>query len=52
MRLHRERDIVENGEVGEQRGDLERAGKAELAAAIGRQGGDVVSAETASSPAS
>ena len=37
MRLHRERHVVERGEVGKQRGDLERAREPELAAAPGRQ---------------
>ena len=32
MRLHGERDVVERGEVEEQRGDLERAREPELAA--------------------
>ena len=45
MRLHGERHIVEDGEIREQRGDLERAGEAELAAPIGRQRGDVVAVE-------
>ena len=46
MRLHRERDVVERGEIEEQRGDLERAREPELAAAVGRQRGDVVAVET------
>ena len=33
MRLHGERHVVEDGEIREQRSDLERAGEAELAAA-------------------
>ena len=33
MRLHRERDIVERGEIGKQRGDLERPRQTEPAAA-------------------
>ena len=37
MRLHRERHVVERGEVAEERGDLERAREPELAAALGRQ---------------
>ena len=41
MRLHGERDIVERGEVGKQRGDLKRAREAEPAAAVDRQPGDV-----------
>src|SRR5436190_13001079 len=45
MCLHGERHIVEDGEIREQRGDLERAGEAELAAPIGGQRGDVVAAE-------
>ena len=35
MRLHRERDIVERGEIGEQRGDLERPRETKPAAADG-----------------
>src|SRR5258708_26124501 len=46
MRLHGECHVVEDGEIREQRCDLERAGKTELAAAIGRQRGDVVTAES------
>src|SRR4029434_2287817 len=46
MGLYRESEVVEGGAVAEQRGDLERAGKAELAAAKDRQGGDVVAFET------
>src|SRR3954469_5125998 len=45
MRLQRERLIVEDGKIREQRGDLERAGEAELAAAIGGQRGDIVASE-------
>src|ERR1700675_3577657 len=45
MRLYRERDIVERGEIAEQRGDLERARQPEVAAAIGRQRGDVAAVE-------
>ena len=45
MRLHGERHVVERGEIGKQRGDLERAGEPEPAAAIGRQRGDVAAAE-------
>src|SRR5712692_4912952 len=41
MRLNRERHIVEHGEIGEQRGDLERTREAELAATPGRQVGYV-----------
>ena len=36
VRLHRQRDVVERGEVEEQRRDLERARQAEHAALIGR----------------
>src|SRR5260370_37325919 len=39
--LHGERDVVERGEIGKQRGDLEGAREPERAAAIGRQHGDV-----------
>src|SRR6516165_12541062 len=46
MGLHGERHVVEDGEIEEQRGDLERAGEAELAAAVGRQGGHVAAFET------
>ena len=45
MRLHCERDIVERGEIAEQRGDLERARQPELAAAVDRQRGDVAAVE-------
>ena len=45
MRLHRERDIVERGEIAEQRRDLERARQPEMAAAIGRQRADVAAVE-------
>ena len=41
MGLRRQRDIVERGEVGKQRGDLKRARQPERAAAIRRQPGDV-----------
>ena len=41
MRLRRQRDIVDRGEVRQQRGDLERARQPERAAALGRQAGDV-----------
>src|SRR6516162_1997269 len=46
MGLHGERHVVEDGEIEEQRGDLERAGKTELAAAVGRQGRHVAAFET------
>ena len=45
VRLHGERDIVERGEIGKQRGDLERAREPELAAPVDRQRGDVVAGE-------
>ena len=45
MRLHRERHIVEGGEIAKQRGDLERARQTELAAPIDRQRGDVAAVE-------
>src|SRR4051794_26944224 len=45
MRLRCERDIVGGGEVEQQRGDLERARKAERAAAIRRQESNVAAAE-------
>src|SRR6476661_3135211 len=45
MCLHGKRNIVEDGKIRKQRGDLERAGEAELAAPIGGQRGDVVAAE-------
>ena len=45
MRLHRERDIVERGEIAEQRSDLERARQPEVAVAIGRQCGDIAAIE-------
>src|SRR3974390_872323 len=41
VRLHRQGNIVEHAEIEKQRGDLERARKAECAALISRQGGDV-----------
>jgi len=42
MGLRRQRDIVERGEIRQQRGDLERARQSERAAAIGRHMGDVL----------
>src|SRR5262249_24297098 len=45
MRLHRERDVVERGEIGKQRGDLERAREPQLAAAPARQASDVAARE-------
>ena len=45
VRLHRERHVVERGEIVEQRGDLERAREPELAAPVDRQRGDVVAGE-------
>ena len=45
MRLHGERDIVEHREIEEQRGDLERAREAEMAAAPRRHARDVGVAE-------
>ncbi len=45
MGLRRQRDIVERGEIGQQRGDLERARQPERAAPIGRQPGDVPAGE-------
>ena len=45
MGLDGKRDIVERGEFGKQRGDLERAGKPDLAAPIDRQRRDVMSVE-------
>ena len=45
MRLHGERNIVERGEIVEQRSDLERAREPELAAPVDRQGGDVMAVE-------
>ncbi len=45
MRLRRQRDIVGGGEVGQQRGDLERTRQPEPAAAVGRQPGDVLAGE-------
>ena len=41
MRLHRQRDIVERGELAKQRGDLERAGDAERRAAGRAEARDV-----------
>ncbi len=41
MRLHRQRHIVERGEIEKQRGDLERAREPERAALMDRQRGDV-----------
>src|SRR3974377_2061398 len=41
VRLHRQGNIVEHAEIEKQRGDLERARKAECATLISRQGGDV-----------
>ena len=41
MRLHGERDILERGQVGEQRGDLKRTRQPEAVAAIDRQPRDV-----------
>ncbi|MGY3646094.1 hypothetical protein ACVWW2_001385 [Bradyrhizobium sp. LM4.3] len=43
--MRRERDIVGGGEIEQQRGDLERTRQAQRAAAIGRQVGDVATAE-------
>ena len=45
MRLHGERDIVERGEIGKQRGDLERAREPEPAPSIGGRAGDVAAVE-------
>ena len=45
VRLHGERDIVERGEIGKQRGDLERAREPEHAAAVDRQRRDVAAVE-------
>src|SRR6478736_6310786 len=45
MRLHRQRDIIERGEMRKQRRDLERARKSHQAAAVHRQRGDVAAAE-------
>src|SRR4030088_2956993 len=42
MRLRRQREIVGCGEVGQQRGDLERARQPERAAPPGRQSRDVL----------
>ncbi len=41
MRLHRQRHIVERGEIEKQRGDLERTREPERAAPMHRQRGDV-----------
>ena len=46
MGLYRQGDVVERGEIEEQRGELERAGKTELAAAKDRQSRDVAAFET------
>src|SRR5271169_4389295 len=46
MRLHRERNVIERGEVAEQRSDLERAREAEPAPAIDRQPGNVGAVKT------
>ena len=45
MGLHGERHVVEDREIEEQRGDLERAGEAELAAAKNRQTRDIAARE-------
>ena len=45
MGLRRERDIVGGGEIGEQRGDLERARQAQRAAPPRRQARDVAAGE-------
>src|SRR5262249_56214327 len=45
MGLHGERHVVEDREIEEQRGDLERAGEAELAAAKNRQARDISARE-------
>ena len=45
MRLHRQRDVVERGEIEEQRGDLERAGEPAQAALPRRQRRDVLAGE-------
>ncbi len=45
MRLHGERHIVERGEIGKQRGDLERAREPEPAAALDAEMRDVGSVE-------
>ena len=46
MGLHGERDIVERGEIRQQRGDLERAREPEPRALVGGQAGDVAAGET------
>src|SRR5262245_32501398 len=45
MGLHGERHVIEDREIEEQRGDLERAGEAELAAAKNRQARDISARE-------
>ena len=45
MRLHGERDVVQRGEIEEQRGDLERARQPELATAPARQRRDIAAVE-------
>jgi hypothetical protein len=45
VRLHRQRHVVERGEIVEQRGDLERARQPERAAAVNRQRRDVRAGE-------
>ena len=45
MGLHGERDIVERGEIGKQRGDLKRARQPEPASSIGGMAGDVAAVE-------
>ena len=45
VRLHGQRDIVERGEIAEQRGDLERARQPQQAAAMDRPRGDVGAVE-------
>ena len=45
MRLHRQRDIVERGEIAKDAGDLERAGDAESGAADGTKPRDIAAGE-------
>ncbi len=52
MRPHRKRDIVERGEIEEQRRDLERARQPLDRAHVGRQRGDVLAGEGHQIPSS
>ena len=46
MRLRRQRDIVERGEIGQQRGDLERARQPERAALVAWHPGDFLAGKS------